>query len=260
MCSIALPRVLHPLRSRAARRLPLRARLRGGYPQRNQTGRRERPRQPTVLVSTIDQVGFAPVVPGLWHLRFREAHSRRSLGNRCTPATGRGTSFATLCSDGLRCTCSFRRPHRGAKTGRRRRSRSIALSATQTGDADLTGSNEHSGRLVRQDDYDHPVLGPRLNALKQAELHRSDARVDGDAFAEEFAARAELLLKSGGKRVSVVGVVVNRVKRARLIFAELQETRCPAVPRVDGPSGGGRGRNSASRGGTFDRALSGYRS
>ncbi|HEU4583756.1 MAG TPA: type I-U CRISPR-associated helicase/endonuclease Cas3 [Polyangiaceae bacterium] len=75
---------------------------------------------------------------------------------------------------------------------------------------------------LSSEDWEHPVLGRRLRASKAAELVSSAAESDSMAFANELAQRAWEQSVFGGGPAAVTCVVVNRVRRARQVFQDLQ--------------------------------------
>ena len=83
---------------------------------------------------------------------------------------------------------------------------------------------------IEEEDWQHPVAGPRLGARKVARLHEV-AKPGAKALAEELARRARETATRPG--VNVVGVVANRVAVARATFEQL---RRPAKGKGGEPS------------------------
>jgi CRISPR-associated endonuclease/helicase Cas3 len=190
---------------------PLRvARLRGGIPQETDWART--PCQPTVLVSTVDQVGsrvlfrgygvsagMSPVHAGLLGMDalylLDEAHLSQPFVHSLRDARA-------YQDEGLWSEDAARAPFAVA-----------TLSATQSDEAP---------RLVKTDDLRHPTLGPRLKAHKEVELVRTGA-VPGDPdWVQALATRVHGLSALGGGAAVTTAVVVNRVESARRIFAAMK--------------------------------------
>ena len=204
---------LHPAVAAVAARLRARAgpdspplvsaRLSGGAPLEPDWART--PTQPTILCSTVDQVGS--------RLLFRGY----GVSDRMLPVhaglLGTDTLFLL---DEAHLAEPFRQTLEAVRTLGRARIRSALLSATP--------GTPGKGRLtLRARDRTHPVLGSRLRAEKPTTLHRP---IQGsvDALANAFARTArELLaaLSTGGSPPHAIGIVVNRVDLARLAFEAL---------------------------------------
>lgn len=170
------------------------SRLRGGTPREADWARS--PAQPTVVVSTVDQAGsrllfrgygvssrMRPIHAGLLGtdalFLLDEAHLSRPLVETVQAIRAQDNSAKTL----LTCT----------------------LSATQPDEAPL---------LVKSDDLQHRILGPRLQASKSVELITAS---DEDDLEAKLVEKAWSLSICGGGSAQLVGVVVNRVRRARAI-------------------------------------------
>lgn len=193
---------------------PLRvARLRGGMPREPDWART--PAQPTVLLSTVDQVGsrllfrgygvsdsMKPVHAGLLGtdtlLLLDEAHLSQPFAETCQGLRRLGTGAT------------------GPAV--------VALSATPTGT-----QGERFG--LDQADSTSATLQARLEASKPARLvpltvREADIHALAAAYVEEALALAGLLPGAGAAspavRRPVVAVVVNRVRRARVVFETLR--------------------------------------
>jgi CRISPR-associated endonuclease/helicase Cas3 len=182
---------------------PLRVvRLRGGIPREPDWVRT--PLQPTIVVSTVDQVGsrlffrgygvsdrMKPVHAGLLGcdslLLLDEAHLSQPFMQ---------TFDAALRLDGAAFL---------------RRSTLVSMSATQ---------RNCSPSLLSEDDLTHPVLGPRLGATKMAYLEAVPHTSSSKEFCHALVERAIDL--ASAEHVKVVAVVVNRVQRARSVFEALR--------------------------------------
>lgn len=202
--------------------VPLRvARLRGGVPRDSDWVRT--PTQPTVVVSTVDQVGS--------RLFFRGYGVSQSM--RPVHAGLLGTDALYLLDEAhlsqpfvqtLTSSRDYQRPGHWSEDRAASSLEVVSLSATQVpgSAADRAVS---SVSLVQDDDYQDEVLGPRLTGSKLAELHLVKPKSDQAGFAQEFVDRAwELSCPSVEReRTHVVAVVVNRVHRARTVFEKLRE-------------------------------------
>lgn len=204
------------------------ARLRGGVPKEPDWART--PAQPTVLVSTVDQVGsrmlfrgygisrsMRPVHAGLLGadalLLLDEAHLSQ-------PFVETARARDLFQKDLAWCDSTVQAPFSVC-----------TLSATQT---------ERAPDLVGADDRAHPILGPRLAASKPAELVRvKTASADDPLFREAIIDRALACSVMRGGYATVVAVVVNRVHRARDIFTHVREA-CGAEADVALLTGRGR--------------------
>lgn len=180
-------------------------RLRGGAPLEHDWART--PTQPTILCSTVDQVGsrllfrgygvsdrMKPVHAGLLGVNslilLDEAHLsepfRQTLGSVCN------TGLARL--------------------------KVALLSATP-------GQNAERPFTLSYEDQDHPVLSKRLKAPKVATLLK--LKVDKTKAATNFAREARTVaerLQEEGVSSAAVGIVVNRVALARDISKELRDS------------------------------------
>jgi CRISPR-associated endonuclease/helicase Cas3 len=158
------------------------------------------PTQPTVLVSTVDQVGS--------RLLFRGY----GISDRMKPIhaglLGVDTLFlldeAHLSQPFVETVQALQRYQQptGLPSG------IVTLSATQHEEVTLD---------TQEDDLQHPVLGPRLRASKMTEL----VLVSKEEVVATFVKNAVRLscLNEGSARA--IGVIVNRVKRARDIYNQL---------------------------------------
>lgn len=185
------------------------ARLRGGLPREEDWARS--PGQPTILCSTVDQVGsrllfrgygisdsMKPVHAGLLGadclLLLDEAH----LAAPFAQTLGRIAAYrAPPWCEAAPAAWSF-----------------VSLSATQ---------NATSTRFeLNAEDRAHPILKARLEAPKPALLRRLDVEFGSSEHSKQFADAARAMLRSGQARV--IAVVVNRVALARAIFQNLTGT------------------------------------
>ena len=179
-------------------------RLRGGAPLEHDWART--PTQPTILCSTVDQVGSRLLFRGYGvSARMAPVHAGL-LGNDTLILLDE----AHL-SEPFRQTVDTVRRMEGADI------RTVVLSATP-------GVEPQRPLGLTADDLRHPVLKRRIEASKPAKL-TVVRKVPADA-ADDFAAAAREIarrLRGAGVAGPAVGVVVNRVPLARDIFSRLQK-------------------------------------
>jgi CRISPR-associated endonuclease/helicase Cas3 len=212
-----LARVAHRLAKLGAEGLPLAVtKLRGGVPKEPDWVRT--PSQPAVIVSTIDQVGSRMLFRGY------------GISDTMKPVhAGLLGADALLLLDEAHLSQPFIQTVRDARMFQDSGPWSddqapapfhiVKLSATQSDEPlRVRDDDGSSGSLLRQDDYNDDMLGPRLNAPKEAELAKSNAGADDPAFDDDFADRAWKCSIVGSGIAEVVAIVVNRVGRARRIF------------------------------------------
>jgi CRISPR-associated endonuclease/helicase Cas3 len=186
-------------------------RLRGGVPKEPDWVRT--PAQPTVIVSTVDQVGSRLLFRGYGISDTMKSVHAGLLG-----------TDALLLLDEAHLSQPFVQTARDSRMFQDQGSWSadatrapfqiVTLSATQA---------EKAETFVSKDDYAHPVLGRRLACAKPAELVKSEAEAKSEQFAHAFAEQAWALSKASSGTATVVAVVVNRVRRARQIFEMLKK-------------------------------------
>lgn len=184
-------------------------RLRGGAPREDDWART--PVQPTILCSTVDQVGSRVLFRGYGVSdRMKPIHAGL-LGSDCL-----------LLLDEAHLSEPFRETLQAI-------SRLRAPDKAPFGFALLTATPKINGEALfglNADDRAHQILAARIAASKPACLKEIAGKPGVDAETrrvEEFVASTEAMLKSleqGGVR-PVIGVVVNRVARARAVFDRL---------------------------------------
>jgi CRISPR-associated endonuclease/helicase Cas3 len=185
-------------------------RLRGGAPKDPDWART--PCQPLIVVSTVDQVGsrllfrgygvsdsMKPVHAGLLgadalHL-LDEAHLSQPFVQTVKDTMALGEPGWRE----LRAPLSV-----------------VTLSATQT-DTDAVVD------LVQDDDREPEALGPRLTRPKTIGIELVKGSPDSEAFREALVSHAWRCSELGEGTAKVVAVVVNRVRRARLVFEAIQK-------------------------------------
>ena len=189
-------------------------RLRGGAPLEHDWART--PTQPTILCSTVDQVGS--------RLLFRGY----GVSDRMKPVHAGLLGVDTLVLlDEAHLSAPFRQTLQGVRAIGDAAVRTVWLSATP-------GASAERRFELTQADRDHPELGARLNARKPARL--SVVRgVPEEAFATAARAIADQL-RGDGMLAPAVGIVVNRVDLARGIFNNLREEEASAAVLLIGRS------------------------
>ncbi len=190
-------------------------RLRGGAPLEHDWART--PTQPTILSSTVDQVGS--------RLLFRGY----GVSDRMKPVhAGLLGTDSLILLDEAHLSEPFRQTLASVRCVGRAKVKLALLSATP-------GAKAKRPFPLLPEDRAHPVLTKRLRASKPTSLtvERGKDAVVARAFAET--ARAMMLrLKERGVSPPAVGVVVNRVALARTIYGALD----PKCEDGDDPNGG----------------------
>lgn len=248
-----------PVVARAALRLravagddepPLLARrLRGGAPREDDWART--PVQPTILCSTVDQVGSRLLFRGYGVSdRMKPIHAGL-LGSDCLILLDEA-HLAEPFRQTLDAVGRLRGETNGAPWG-------VAL---------LTATPWHRNQEKReeepfdlgQEDRDHPILAKRLFALKPAGLidipGKQGMPVENRRI-EEIAERTIATLRTLRETISepAIGVVVNRVARARAVFERLEQALAEeaSIILVIGPA------RSAGRDPRIDESLDAIR-
>ena len=189
-------------------------RLRGGAPLEDDWART--PTQPTILCSTVDQIGS--------RLLFRGY----GVSNRMQPVhaglLGEGT---LVLLDEVHLSEPFRQTLLAVRALGDAAVRAVWLSATP-------GASAERRYELTAADRRHPTLRARLNTRKPARLS-----VVRGAPEEAFATTARTLadqLRKGGELAPAVGVIVNRVDLARDVFNQLREVESSAAVLLIGRS------------------------
>ena len=187
-------------------------RLRGGVPREKMFI--DNPLQPTIILSTVDQVGS--------RLLFRGYGISQSM--RPVHAALMGVDSLIILDE-----AHLSRPFEETLAWVNRY-QSQAWNEVMVGRPNLmvrmtATPSEKAKTLLEAGDWTHPVLGPRLNCSKPAKL----VAVPGDKnepdetrlkLVETLGAQARALMPKDGS--PVVGVVVNRVATARQVFKNLR--------------------------------------
>ena len=180
------------------------ARLRGGAPLEHDWVRT--PTQPTILCSTVDQVGS--------RLLFRGY----GVSNRMSPVhAGLLGEDTLILLDEAHLSEPFRETLQAVRTLGNAHVTAVVLTATPGGDYERRFELEPADRK-------HPILQPRIEAAKPARLMKPIPNTEpAGAFARAARDLAERLHR-GGVAAPAVGVVVNRVDLARAIFERLRDS------------------------------------
>jgi CRISPR-associated endonuclease/helicase Cas3 len=181
------------------------ARMRGGMARESDWART--PSQPTVLVSTVDQVGS--------RLLFRGYGVSDSMTPIHAGLLGRDALIlldeAHLSQPFLQTLRDLARPPWDAK-----------LLSPPFQVVSMTATPAHTTSFaISAADRVHPVLSRRLTAAKPTQLVAVRGAAADQAFADAFIQHARRLSQAGGGTAQVTAVVVNRVRRARAIFERL---------------------------------------
>ncbi len=180
-------------------------RLRGGVPLEHDWART--PTQPTILCSTVDQVGS--------RLLFRGY----GVSDRMKPVhAGLLGTDSLILLDEVHLAEPFRQTLDAVCMLGRAETKVALLSATP-------GSKTEGSLALSDEDKRDPELSKRLLVRKQAAL-RPPVRGDVRAVAKTFACEAREMadrLRERGVHPAAVGIVVNRVALARDIFTVLDD-------------------------------------
>ena len=185
--------------------------LRGGIPLEHDWART--PTQPTILCSTVDQVGS--------RLLFRGY----GVSDRMKPVhAGLLGTDSLILLDEAHLSEPFRKTLDAVQDEKIGKAdiKTVLLSATPD---DSEEQKKHFFRL-KLADRKHPVLKNRLKSPKPSTLRTANAAKAAKSFAESAQKIAKQLLEANIK-APAVGVVVNRVELARDIFKELKKARMP---------------------------------
>ena len=179
-------------------------RLRGGAPLEHAWVRT--PTQPTILCSTVDQVGS--------RLLFRGY----GVSNRMSPVhAGLLGEDTLILLDEAHLSEPFRNTLQAVCSVGRANVTAVVLSATP-------GASYKRPFELEPEDRKHEVLAQRIEAPKPARLMKPLRASDPAGHFAHTARELAERLRSGGVAAPAVGVVVNRVDLARAIFARLRES------------------------------------
>jgi CRISPR-associated endonuclease/helicase Cas3 len=209
-------------------------RLRGGVPREDDWART--PSQPTILCSTVDQVGSRLLFRGYGVSdRMKPVHAGL-LGSDCLILLDEA-HLAEPFRQTLRAIASRQSIDAAAA-----RWQVALLSATPGEQPRMPCELSEKPFALEDDDYRHPVLARRLAASKPAALIEIAGRQGVPAERrriEEIADQAKAALEK--LRLSLpnpaIGVIVNRVARARGVFERLKDEIADArVTLIIGPA------------------------
>ena len=185
--------------------------LRGGLPR--EPVFIQNPNQPTIVLSTVDQVGS--------RLLFRGYGVSQSM--RPIYAALVGTDSMLILDEAhlskpFEETLRWIRRYQSdawAEEPIRRPITVVRMTATPS-------NNNEGVTLLKDADWDHPVLGPRLNCAKLASLvsikwDKEDPEETHRVLLETLTSKAQELMEKMSD-APVIGIVVNRVATARQIF------------------------------------------
>ena len=199
-------------------------RLRGGVPREEDWART--PCQPTVLCSTVDQVGSRLLFRGYGVSESMAPVHAGLLGSDCLILLDE----AHLAQP-FRQTAQAIGAVRSLHGGDARPVQVALLSATAEAGAPPFG--------LADDDWADPVLGPRLRVSKVAKLQAIEGHRHTCLAEAAIAVVGDL--RVSGIAAPAVAVVVNRVARARAVFAALCAAEAAQGWRVDLIVGAARG-------------------
>ncbi len=180
-------------------------RLRGGAPLENDWART--PIQPTILCSTVDQVGS--------RLLFRGY----GVTNRMKPVhAGLIGENSLILLDEVHLSEPFRQTLTAVQEIGKAKIKVVSFSATPS-------IQSESPFKLTQADRTHPVLKRRLEITKPAQIYKpcEDNKRFVRFLAQSAIDIADRLRQAGGVPAPVVAVIVNRVHLAREVFKELKE-------------------------------------
>lgn len=186
--------------------------LRGGIYRDNAWART--PSQPTVICSTVDQIGSRLLFRGYGVSDYLQPLHAGLVGND-----------TLVLLDEAHCSNPFRQTLESVE--RYRKSFGSVASKTPFAYALLSATLPQPEKdtdtsapfTLQADDESHDVLGPRLRAEKPTRLVKFDERTATRQFAERLIEQAKGLADGGAKRI---GIIVNRVRSAQLVFEQLQ--------------------------------------
>ena len=170
------------------------------------------PTQPTVIVSTVDQIGSRVLYRGYGTSRWiRPIHA------------GLSANDALIFLDEAHCSNPFRESLRAIGRFRSWATNPIP-NPFQVVLLSATPPPGVTAERAQKEDLQHPVLGPRLAARKLARLNIAKLTRGTDpleTLSEELAQGALELRKNVGH--GLIAVVANRVRTAKLVHARLRE-------------------------------------
>ena len=210
-CGAVTGRVAHALKTLSGDGPPLIARrLRGGIPREDDWART--PSQPTVLCSTVDQIGSRLLFRG-----YGVSHSMKPVH------AGLIGSDCLILLDEAHLAEPFRQTLDQVQMYKGINWREAKNAHAPWGSALLTatpGEKPSDAFSLDDEDQSNQILKKRLGASKRAKFKEV-------ADDQRITAPVEEVQKARQKDVKVIGVVVNRVARARSVFRHLTEQFSP---------------------------------
>lgn len=190
-------------------------RLRGGILRDD--GWARLPSQPSVITSTVDQLGSRLLFRGYGHGALSASIYAGLAANDSLILLDEAHCSVPFVQT-LRAVASYRGSH-WAEAPLPTPFAFVSLSATPR--ADATEDTSFPGAL-RDQALDHPVLRARMNAVKNAELVEVPTKkaLGLDPLVEQATTRAVAFVDDARRRV---GVIVNRVRTAEEIHGELKK-------------------------------------
>ncbi len=166
------------------------------------------PLQPTIIASTVDQVGSRLLFRGYGVSDSMKPIHAGLVGND-----------ALILLDEAHCAKPFDETMQSVKAYRAWHDSKtplnfVSMTATPTSDDDVMGADKADER--------HPVLGKRIKASKPATLVIAE-KAKGKNWTPEFVKVLKEQAVQLAKDAECVGIIVNRVKTARLLHASLKE-------------------------------------
>jgi CRISPR-associated endonuclease/helicase Cas3 len=179
-------------------------RLRGGAPLEHDWART--PTQPTILCSTVDQVGS--------RLLFRGY----GVTDRMKPVhAGLLGEDSLILLDEAHLSEPFQHTLQAVRDIGNATVATVVLTATP-------GRDYQRSFGLEREDREHQILRTRISATKPVRLMKPIASLDPAGAFTRIAREIAERLRRGGVALPAVGVVVNRIDLARAIFSRLQET------------------------------------
>jgi CRISPR-associated endonuclease/helicase Cas3 len=178
--------------------------LRGGQYRDSSWART--PLQPTVIASTVDQVGSRLLFRG-----YGVSHSMKPIHAALVG------NDALILLDEAHCAKPFEQTVRAVQNYR-----NWTESPAPFTFVSITATTQSSGEVMKDDDDDsnHPVLGARIKASKPAKLVVAD-KAKGKKFTAELVKEFKRQAEALAAKFACVGIIVNRVKTARELKAAL---------------------------------------
>jgi CRISPR-associated endonuclease/helicase Cas3 len=165
------------------------------------------PLQPTIIASTVDQVGSRLLFRG-----YGVSDSMRPIHAALVGNDSLIFLDEAHCAKPFDQTMQAVEKYRSWGQGERQPFRFVSLTATPTGNVPTERDEK--------DDRRHPVLGKRINASKPAKLVIA-AKAKGPKGRAELVRELEKQAKDLGKEFACVGIILNRVATARDLKAQL---------------------------------------